>query len=95
MKRFFLDGLCILLVVLLGRSYVDEVKPESIDDKLVRFNTQVQNNEIIETPNNTMPLNQIEENFAGKLGNTMSNLFVQMIDGSVRLVTTVFSEDSN
>ncbi len=91
MRRFLLDALCILLIVILGRTYLSEQEPETVNDKLERFNTQVENQEIIAVPDNTMPLNQIEENFAGQLGNSISTFFVEFIDGSVRLVTTVFS----
>ena len=41
-----------------------------------------------------MPLNQIEENWAGRLGKNVSDLVIGFIDGSLRLVTAVFTESS-
>lgn len=92
MKRFLFDGLCILFIVLLGRTYLDRPENETFEDKIMRFNAQVDNREIIETPENHQPLNQINENWAGQLGQKLSGFVVDVIDGSVRIVTSVFDD---
>ncbi len=93
MKRFVFDALCILFIVLLGRTYLEDPAEESVEQKLARFNSQVENHEIIEVPAFHQPLNQIEENWAGKLGESTSKIIIQLIEGSVRFVTSVFSEN--
>lgn len=92
MKRFIIDAICILFIVMLGRTYLKPSQVETIEEKLARFNEQVDNHEIIETPENHQALNQIEENWAGRFGQRLSGFVVDVIDGSVRFITSVFSE---
>lgn len=94
MKRFVFDGICILLIVMLGRTYLNDPSNEGFEEKLARFNAQVENHEIIETPTVHQPLNPIEENWAGRFGEAVSGMVVNVIDGSVRFITSVFSENS-
>lgn len=93
MKRFLVDAALILMIVMLGRAYLDAPSVESVEEKLARFNAQVEKGEIIETPQYHQPLNQIEENWAGRFGETVSGIVVDVIDGSVRFITSVFSEN--
>lgn len=93
MKRFVLDACFIFMIVSLGRNYIEDPAFETIDEKLERFNQQVENHEILDTVNSTRPLNTIEENWAGKLGEHLSHAIISVIDGSVRFITTVFSEN--
>ena len=65
MKRFVFDALCIFMIVLLGRSFMDMPESKSIDEQMEYFNNQIANHKIIETPQNQQALNQIEENWAG------------------------------
>lgn len=93
MKRFILDACFIFMIVSLGRNYIEDSAFESIDEKLERFNQQVENHEVLDAVNPAMPLNPIEENWAGKLGEHLSKAVIGIIDGSVRFITSVFSEN--
>lgn len=93
MKRFILDACFIFMIVSLGRNYIEDPTFESIDEKLERFNQQVENHEILDRVNPARPLNPIEENWAGKLGEHLSEAVIKMIDGSVRFITTIFDEN--
>jgi len=94
LKRFLLDAFCILMITILAREYMEQIEPESIDEKLIRFNQQIENNEIIDVKQSKMPLNQIEENLAGRFGETVSEMVIGFIDGSLRLISAVFTEST-
>ncbi len=93
MKRFLFDTLCILLIVIIGKSLTSPVEKQSLEQRMDSFNQQIQNEEVIIAPEQHLPLNQVNENFAGRLGSTISEGVVNIIDGSVRFISTIFSEN--
>lgn len=82
------------MIVMLGRQYIEGTSSVDIEAKIQKFNQQIENQQIIESNHFSMPLNQIEENWAGRLGKNVSDLVIGFIDGSLRLVTAVFTESS-
>ena len=86
MKRFVLDILIILFIV----SFVSVLSSNNeqtvvLDDELKKFEQQIENG-VIYDANKEVYLLQIEENSAGKLGNSLSTFVVAVVEEGVRLV---------
>ncbi len=93
MKRFLFDALLIFMVVFMGRVAITMNEEVDINQRIQSFNYQVESNEIIETPKIHVTLNQTEENWAGQFGEDLSGMCVDFIDGSIKFVSTFFSEN--
>ena len=92
MKRLIADILLIVIIVALGRMIIVEDEYSSIDEKIASFDQQVANNKIIDPPNNIVRVNQVDENFAGELGNSISDLIYGVVRGSVDTISNIFVE---
>ena len=91
MKRLIADILLIVIIVALGKMIVIENDyGSSIDEKIASFDHQVANNKIIEPPKNIVRVNQVDENFAGDLGNKISDVIYNVVRGSVETISTIF-----
>lgn len=93
MKRFILDIFLILIVVSVG-STLNQQKPVStIEQKMEEFNQQVQQQEIVgQNPQDRSTMYQIHENPAGRLGENVSDLVINMVEGSVRMIASAFGQ---
>lgn len=93
MKRFILDIFLILIVVSVG-STLNQQKPVStIEQKMEEFNQQVQQQEIVgQNPQDRSAMYQIHENPAGRLGENVSDLVINMVEGSVRMIASAFGQ---
>ena len=92
MKRLIADILLIVIIVALGKMIIVEDDYSSIDEKIASFDQQVANNRIIEPPKNIVRVNQVDENFAGDLGNSISDLIYDVVRGSVDTISNIFVE---
>ncbi len=92
MRRFFIDLLLILIFVLVGRELIDESENYTIEDKLDAFNQKVERNEPLDHLS-SLHLNQTEENMAGKLGNTLSDVIYETVYGTMEMIALIFDEN--
>ena len=89
MKRFILDILVILVIVsIVSVLSVDTEQSVGLDDKLANFEQQIENGVVYDSDKEIYLL-QIEENSAGKLGNSLSVFIVSVVEEGMRLVKTI------
>ncbi len=93
MKRLVADVLLILIIVCLGKMVINDQDYSSIENKIKNFDQQVSNNRIIDKPDNIVRVNQIEENFAGQLGNSISDMIYTIVKESVNTISNIFVEN--
>ena len=86
MKRFVLDILVIVLIVsIVSVVSSNNEKTVALDEELAKFEQQIENG-VVYNANNEVYLLQIEENSAGKLGNSLSAFVVSVVEEGVRLI---------
>ena len=89
MKRLLLDILTIVLLVSIISTVTDQVSTPTFDEQIANFEQQIENG-VIYHPDKEVYLLQIEENYAGKLGNSLSSFVSKVINESVSIVKEIF-----
>ena len=89
MKRLLLDILIILLVVSIVSTISKDPLP-TFDDQIQNFEQQIEDG-VIYQPNKEVYVRQIEENYAGKFGSSLSKFVVDVIHEGMDIVKEIVS----
>ena len=89
MKRFILDGFLILIIVSLGSALSRQQEP-SVQQRVDDFNDQVLHHQIVGQQSQGLAVSQIEENWAGQVGENISSMVIRVVSGWVRLISAAF-----
>lgn len=93
MKRLLVDAFFIFILVALGSALKDtstnEIK-EDLTSKVESFEEDIAMHRTIKTPENTIKLNNIEENKASSFARDTSNVIIDILDTSLSVVSEVF-----
>ena len=92
MRRFLIDFCLILVFVMLGRELNNEADSMKFEEKIDEFNQKVQNKEVVDHPS-YLHLNQIEENAAGKLGDSLSSVIYETVYHTMEVIAMIFDEN--
>ena len=92
MKRFLLDFLLIMILVVIGRQLLKESTPLTIEERIEQFNQQVQQKEIISRESH-IHLNQTEETIAGKIGEALGNVIYETVYYTMETIALFFDEN--
>ena len=91
-RRFLIDLIIIAIFVLLGRELLNQKSALSIEERIDRFNEQVEQGQIIENVSN-IHLNQTDENIAGKLGELLSGWITDGVSYTMEMIALFFDEN--
>lgn len=93
MKRLLVDAIFIFILVALGTSLKDtsttEIK-EDLSNKVQTFEEDIAMHRTLKTPDDTIKLNNIEENKASSFARDTSNVIIDIMDTSLSVVSEVF-----
>ena len=91
-RRFLIDMTIIAIFVLLGRELLDQKTSMTIEDRIRRFDEQVDQGQIIDHESN-IHLNQTEENIAGKFGELLSGWITEGVSYTMEMIALFFDEN--
>lgn len=90
MRRFLVDALLVLLLVSLA-SYINEPQAKKeISEKITEFEDEVARHDPLTQKVETSRLNEIHENPAARMAETGSNLVINVMEGSMQIVSELF-----
>ncbi len=92
MRRFLIDLILIVIFVMLGRQLLDADDVLPIEKRIDEFNQKVESRQIVDHQSN-LHLNQTEENFAGRIGNVLSDVIYETVYGTMEMIAMIFDEN--
>lgn len=90
MKRFILDGLLIMILVMVGSSIMEKEKDPSISKQIELFEQDIVNHEILFPQMKGESVVEIKMNKASKLAQSSSNLIEKGVRFTVETLASIF-----
>lgn len=92
MKRFFADGMLILVLVGIGSTLMKQQGEENVtvQYRIEEFEKAVDEQKIAEAQIEGASLNKIEMNKAARLAEGCSEVIVQVVDTTISMITSLF-----
>lgn len=93
MKRFLADAILVFILISIG-SYMLEKDERSeytrLESEKNRFEENIEKEKNLQIQQRKVVLNDIEENKAGQLAKTSSELVIDVMEGGVKLFSAIF-----
>lgn len=91
MKRFIIDGLLIVILVAIGNRFVSvEEDPFNLDERIARFEKNIEHQEIIMPQIDASPVVDLDLNQASKAALVSGEVIESIVEVGVGIVASVF-----
>lgn len=90
MKRFLLDAIFIIIIVIIGMSLDESTLYKNKQENLYEFEQEIQNQEIVDDRETQVIVNQVKDNNASKFAVNVSNLVSSIVEGGITLSKDFF-----
>lgn len=92
MKRFFADGMLILVLVGIGSTLMKQQGEENVtmQYRIEEFEKAVNDQQVAEAQIEGASLNKIEMNKAARLAEGTSEVIVKVVDTTISMITSLF-----
>lgn len=91
MKRFFIDGILVVILVAIGNNFVSvETDPFDLDERIAHFEKNINQHEILNAQIEANPIQSLDLNQASKAALWSGEMIEVVVGMGVGIVSSVF-----